>query len=474
MDPHQPRQIGPRLTLSHAAGHRISAQPGGATLGAGPEALPPLPFSLFAPAEPPVELDVQPPPGATLGGPQTPYATLEYRPEEEAVYVALEQIVLPGGVLYNLHLPSAPSASATLSEGGVVRFELRPLRPPPGPSGATLGLGDLVGGVIGDLVGKRVLVLLKSPIERGLLEALARAEGEPAVLALRDTLAPLGGAEQWRALLPPGAERRAMLFLHGLASTAAKSGGAELLPHLAAGYDALLGYDHPTLTQDPLANARDLLARIPDDVQLALDVVAHSRGGLVARCLAELAERRPNIRVRTLITCGTPHAGTKLANAEYWDRLISIGMTAAAGLAVVSGAAVWVPKLLEYVLKAAAQGVLALPGIGALAPGSDLIKRLDSGDTARGAERYVTVASSFTIFQPGINLAEGLRSLAAQAFFDAPNDLVVQTSSMLASPRFPAEGHRKVGGDHFSYFSDEADRELLRAALAGKDAAGPS
>ncbi|HEU4324870.1 MAG TPA: alpha/beta hydrolase [Roseiflexaceae bacterium] len=473
MDPNQPRQIGPRMTLSHASGHRISALPSSATLGAGPEALPPLPFSLFTPAEPPVELDVRPLPGATLGGPQEPYATLEYRPEEEAVYVALEQIMLPGGVLYNLHLPSAPSASATLSgsDAGVVRFELRPLRPPPGPpgpSGATLGLDDLVGSVIGDLVGKRVLVLLKSPIERGLLAALARAEGAPTALALRDTLVPLEGAEGWRTLLPPGAERRALLFLHGLASDTANGGGAELLPHLAAGYDALLGYNHPTLTQDPLANARDLLARIPDDVQLALDVVAHSRGGLVARCLAELAERRPNIRVRTLITCGTPHAGTKLANTAYWDQLISIGMTAATGLAAVSGVAILLPKVLEYLLKAAAQGILALPGIGALAPGSDLVKQLDSGDPARGAERYITVASNCTIFQPGLNLAEGLRSLAAQAFFDAPNDLVVQTSSMLASSRFPAEGQRRISGDHFSYFSDEADRELLRAALAGK------
>ncbi|GAB4214781.1 MAG: hypothetical protein OHK0022_53850 [Roseiflexaceae bacterium] len=473
MDPNQPQQINPRLRLSHAAGRRIDIVPVGATLGQEAQALPPLPFSLFTPAEPPVELDVRPLPGATLGDPQQPYAMLEYRPDEEAVYVALEQIMLPGGVLYNLHLPSAPAASATLSEGdsGVVRFDLKPLRPlprPPGTAEATLGLGDLVGGVIGDLVGKRVLVLLKSPLERSLLEALARTEGEPTVLALRDTLAPLDGAEQWRTLLPPGAERRALLFLHGLSSNTVKGGGAELLPHLAADYDALLGYDHPTLTQDPLANARDLLARVPDDVQLALDVVAHSRGGLVARSLAELVERRPNVRVRTLITCGTPHAGTTLANAEYWDQLISIGMTAASALAATTGAAVWLPKLLEYLLKAAAQGILTLPGIGALAPGSDLIKQLDSGDPARGAERYVSVAANFTIFQPGLSLAEGLRSLAAQAFFDAPNDLVVQTSSMVASTRFPAEGQRRVGGDHFSYFNDKADRELLRAALAGR------
>lgn len=474
MDPIQAQQIGPRLTLSHASHHHISLPAGGATLGEGQGALPPLPFSLFTPAEPPFELDVRPLPAATLSDPQAPYATLEYRPEEAAVYVALEQILLPGGVLYNLHLPSGTATGATLSgsNSGVVRFELRPLRPPtldlPDPTGATLGLDELVGGVVGELIGKRVLVLLKSPIERGLLEALAHSEGQPTVLALRDTLTPLDGAEQWRAVLPPGAERRALLFLHGLASDTTKGGGSALLPQLATDYDALLGYNHPTLTLDPLANARDFLARIPDDLELVLDIVAHSRGGLVARCLAELAERRSNVRIGTLITCGTPHAGTKLADVEYWNQLISIGMTAATGLAAVGGAAVWAPKLLEYLLKAAAQGILALPGIDALAADSDLIKQLDQSDPARGAQRYITVASNFTIFQPGLNLAEGLRSLAAQAFFDTPNDLVVQTSSMLASSRFPTEGQRRVTGDHFSYFSDAADRELLRAALAGK------
>jgi hypothetical protein len=234
----------------------------------------------------------------------------------------------------------------------------------------------------------------------------------------------------------------------------------------------VLSYDHPTISRDPLENARDLIAMVPEDLRLSVDLVAHSRGGLVARSLVELADAVPQFSPRVLVTHGTPHNGTRLADPERWDRLISLGMTAASWLAAASGVAVWVPKLLEYVLKAAAQGIFSLPGVAAMIPGGDFIGRLNAAGHPTAAERthYAAVTSSFSIFnvkQPGFRQA--FEALAAQAFLDAPNDLAVPTESMsaidLPSRRLPADRQFKADVDHFSYFRDARVVAFLRSQL---------
>src|SRR5205085_11181433 len=190
-------------------------------------------------------------------------------------------------------------------------------------------------------------------------------------------------------------------------------------------------YDHPTISRDPLQNALDLLAMVPDDLRLSVDLVAHSRGGLVARSLVELTDAVQKFDPRVLVTHGTPHSGTRLADPDRWDRLISLGMTAASWLAAIAGVTAWIPKLLEYVLKAAAQGIFALPGIAAMTPGGDFINHLNEiGATAERA-RYAAVSSSFSIFNvPQPSFRQAFEALAVQAFMDAPNDLVVPTASM--------------------------------------------
>jgi hypothetical protein len=472
-------RFNPRLTLRSAADlpARLRPAPEGLTLGGGVGA-PPPPLSLFEPVELPIDIDES---AAVLGGADQLDGVLEYTPDDAGVYILLQQFELPGGVVYDIRLPEAPSADGILGGApGPLRFPLVPLPPPPPApplpalapppptlGGATLGLDSIAGELVGGLVGKRVVQLFKSQIDSALRQAVAQTEPKPAVLALRDTLTPLEGAESWRALLPPGQRHRALLHIHGFASSTANShADTTLLPALASGYAAALGYTHPTFTRDPLQNARDLLERIPPDVELELDIVAHSRGGLVARCLAELAEPRPNLRVRSVVTCGTPHAGTTLAEPQRWDRLISIALTAANWLAAGAGATVVVTKLLEYLIKAAAQGVFDLPGVQAMCPGSDLLKALDAGGGPGAApERYAAVASRFTIFAPNMDVVQGLGSLAAQAFMAAPNDLVVPTSSMLACTRVPEQARHMTDTNHFSYFKDGRVLDFLRETL---------
>jgi pimeloyl-ACP methyl ester carboxylesterase len=343
-----------------------------------------------------------------------------------------------------------------------------------------LGVGDFFGGVAGDIIGdivlKRVVQVIKSPFEQSLNNAIRQAEGPPYAVAFRNGLQPIQGFEAWRTLLPPGGERRVLLFIHGFGSTIANNHLDKWISPLTEGYDAVLGYNHPTISRDPLDNARDLLEMIPEDLRLSVDLIAHSRGGLVARSLVELADARDCFNPRTLITNGTPHAGTRLADPERWDRLVSIGMTAASWLAAATGAAIWIPKVLEFVLKAAAQTVFDLPGIGAMTPGGAFLSKLNasaesSSMVAALQERvhYATVTSRFSIFgveQPGFQQA--FRTFAAQAFLDMPNDLVVPTESMNAIDQMgfvPKDRQLRVATDHFSYFDDAQVIEFIQQQL---------
>jgi hypothetical protein len=486
-----PVPLTPRMTLRPAGlwqGDAHVAPPSPGVLGEASPAT--TTFELFTPAEPPIELDARPAPAVpgVLGAEEQ--AGIEYQPDDAAAYVLLQEIHTPDGIIYDFTLPRlapAPPPSGVLSgepaSAGGLWFPINPVVMDGGPSApeptGVLGVGDLIGGAVSGFVIKRVVQMLKSPIQQALLAGVRHAENQPRVLRLTDSaqpderFQPLEGFEAWRALLPPGAERRVLLFVHGFASSVTGSHIGHMLPELAQGYDAVLGYDHPTIARDPIENARELLAMIPEDLRLSVDILAHSRGGLVSRSLIELVDPVAQFAPRRLVTHGSPHGGTRLADPERWDRIISLGMTAASWLALAAGAAIWIPKLLEFVLKAAAQGVFDLPGIAAMTPKGDFITKLNSPNAGLAERvRYSAVTSSFSIFnvkQAGFQQA--FRALAAQTFIDAPNDLVVPTASMSAIDApislVPAERQLKLGVDHFSYFGDAQVLEFLRAQLGG-------
>jgi len=472
--------LAPRISVQTSSSWRV-ARAGPMVLGDDASAPMTAPLSLFEPAEPPITITVQPskPGPAVLGAEAESGATLSYQPVENAVYVLLQEVHTPDGVIYDWTLPQPPARAdrpQVLGEESVptpLIFRLNPVagvgapdRSPQRHGGkkprpAVLGLEDVVGGALADLVTKRVLQVVKSPIDSALLATIRHFEPAPRVLAWRGEFQPLGDFESWRALLPPGSERRVLLYVHGFASSIAAGGGALLVPQFAAHYDAILAYDHPTLGLSPLDNARELLAMIPDDLQLSVDLVAHSRGGLVIRSLVELIDWTPKLRPVRLVTAGSPHAGTRLADPEHWDRLVSMVMTLGSWLASAGGGAIWLPKLLEFVLKAAAQGVFSLPGLAAMIPGGEFLQRLNAPD-APGLDarvRYAAVTSSFAIdnvAQQGFRQA--FTALAIQAFMGVPNDLVVHTSSALEidkSTRTLAPDQQfKTTVDHGSYFQN--------------------
>ena len=89
---------------------------------------------------------------------------------------------------------------------------------------------------------------------------------------------------------------RALLFVHGTFSScdAFHDLPPAVMEELSARYGGrLFAFDHPTLSDDPAANAEYLLAQLPAGTSLTVDIVCHSRGGLVAR---EIAPETPASR----------------------------------------------------------------------------------------------------------------------------------------------------------------------------------
>jgi pimeloyl-ACP methyl ester carboxylesterase len=94
---------------------------------------------------------------------------------------------------------------------------------------------------------------------------------------------------------------RILLFIHGTFSESdmylkelpQTGAGKELLKKIQSkkNYDQVLAFDHATLALSPVLNAMDL-ARIFADCKSDVDVICHSRGGLVARWWLERYDSR--------------------------------------------------------------------------------------------------------------------------------------------------------------------------------------
>jgi pimeloyl-ACP methyl ester carboxylesterase len=465
--------------------------------------LPTLELSDFTPAQPAVNIDLTPLPPAIPGvlgpGPvedeATELSTVEFRPDpgENAVYALLHEIQTPDGIIYDVSMPQSgvrgsviedrPAVLGAGGEGvtpGVLNFPLRRLvrgggapggtgsstgteTPPPGVLGGPL---DYIESAIGGEVVKHILHVIKAPLDNTLQQIIARFEGEPQIVEIGQSgtlLQPLDGSEAWRARFDPAREHRVLLFIHGFGSNLQRSMPTKWIGAFGQRYDAILGYNHPTLTVDPLGNANTLSAMVPPDVRLSVDIVAHSRGGLVARSLVELQPSVQNIRLHRLITCGTPHAGTLLADSERWDRLVSIGFTTASWLSTFAGigiAGAFVPRALELVLRAGSQFLLDLDGIQAMDPSSRFLKQLNAPSNFIQDVRYAVISSSFNPWAiEKINYREALTSLAAQVFMQTPNDLIVPTPSMssIDQPESTLLGERvfETSVNHFAYFDHE-------------------
>jgi hypothetical protein len=281
----------------------------------------------------------------------------------------------------------------------------------------------------------------------------------------------------WRRLerldqvgLPGDRPARVLLLVHGTFSTTVSAfvalglvgAGPQFLRKALAEYDAVIGFDHPTLSVDPLANATDLLRRVSGVTSgVTFDVITHSRGGLTTRSFVEFVLPGSGWRgsVDRVVFVAAPNAGTHLADPARWHDLVDLTTnlvmvtasslarlpvaTPAAGLVdgVIGGVATGIGALVKL-LGSPLLDDRAVPGLAAMRPDGPFVTTLNRsqpGQPGPGTAWFVA-KSDFRVSLradggglPADFPREFARRLAegfVDDIFRGPNDLVVDAASM--------------------------------------------
>lgn len=311
------------------------------------------------------------------------------------------------------------------------------------------------------MIGRKLLKVLVYPVTDAVLGPLTdfavgkwEAHKRPHCVRryLPDDRAPLT-ADDWTRL----AGGRALLFVHGTFSTAEaafRGLAAETLGALAARYaNRLFAFDHPTLSVDPEANTRWFFSQLPAGLALDVDIVCHSRGGLVSRCLGGLSAQfgvdPVRFRVQRLVLAGVPNQGTLLAHPDHMVEFLD-RMTSALNLFPDNFVSDVLEGILTVVKVIGHAGLKVLDGLAAMKPGNQFLTALDQSPIP-GCTVYGVGAD----FEPsGVGLGAAFctaaDSLIDRVFENDPNDLVVPTNGMRAWG-----GGVQIPDDHFQGFSPD-------------------
>jgi hypothetical protein len=206
-----------------------------------------------------------------------------------------------------------------------------------------------------------------------------------------------------------------------------------------------LAFAHPTIASGLDENLDWLmthLAQLPGP----LDIVAHGRGGLLARAIA--ADGR--LPLRRVCQIGTPNKGTALAASLPRFLGGHVAMLARASTSVAQATLEGALCMMRF----AALDVRApLPGVEALQP-----DRQDLGAIEPKAQQWYTVSAQF---------ANAGGHVTPDDFADTPNDLVVP-SEACHEPGVPVADSLRLGGSdvhHHNYFTNRHVRERLQSWL---------
>jgi len=293
-----------------------------------------------------------------------------------------------------------------------------------------------------------------------------------------------------------------LVIVHGTASTgshivsemrvAPNRSGEKLLSDAARHYAAVLVFDHPTLSVSPMINALDLAKALEPYGDSPVDIVCHSRGGLVSSWWMGLVDRSQ--RARRCVFVGSPLQGTSLANPARLRA--SLNLLASYGrLLGDAGQAtgfLTLPFAILKVVSATADITSRTPLLDAgfaMIPGISAQSRIDNNAELRrlttrtvaggGPPTRFFIQANFESSDVGWKIwqyARGLGLRAADAatdflVFHGKNDLVVDTDAMIetvgvgAAQTHVFEGPGQ-GVHHTNYFRQEKTLDLIRSWLA--------
>jgi len=265
-------------------------------------------------------------------------------------------------------------------------------------------------------------------------------------------------------IVTPVATKRALVLVHGTFSNAentlgelqASADGKKLLSDLIEGagkkYDAVFAFNHPTLSVSPVINALDV-ARLFGDSPATIDVICHSRGGLVTRWWLE-GLNHGRITPGKVVAVASPLGGTSLAAPPKLraalNFITNVGRALeAAGTVASAGApfmivAVGLVRVITTITGFGANVPLidaAVAMIPGLASQSRVSNNLELArilrQTSGPLPEYYSVLANFEPPPVGwkfwklfVKPKERAMDLGADMVFDQENDLVVDTRSM--------------------------------------------
>ncbi len=259
-----------------------------------------------------------------------------------------------------------------------------------------------------------------------------------------------------------------LLMLHGTGSSTevmlAEFQRAQLA-RLGHGYSHTLAFDHPTLSFSPADNAKALVEKL-NELKLGsheIDVLAHGRGGLVARRLVEGKLLPRDITPRTTVFVGTPNAGTPIADRDHALQLADV-LTSPLTFLPDNLVTDTLDLVLEFLKIVAAKALDSLDGLKAQAPDSPFLQSLNGVAASEGQYRSISSA-----FQGGRGGASGKLYLRlSDLVFDGDSDLVVPTNSThgpVGEFNIPSTDRLVLRGpdavNHFDYWKAPAVVEQL-------------
>ena len=290
----------------------------------------------------------------------------------------------------------------------------------------------------------------------------------------REKAAPLLTAEDWTRL----AQGRALLLVHGTFSrTYAAFGGLsrDTVAELCRRYqNRVFAFDHYTMSEDPRQNLNYFLAQMPEGISLEIDIVCHSRGGLVSRLLAERQAELPlgqrKIRVQRVVQVAVPNAGTVLTRGEYMGEFISsytnlLNFFPDNGITETLEAVVTVAKMV------AVGAMDGLKGLQSMRPEGEFLRQLNADE--KSATTYFALAANFEPKEPGLK-EWAADHLLDKIFQKQENDMVVPTrgvAEVAGSDKFPIAPSIVFPGEkgvkHTRFFEEADTQKLLLEWLPG-------
>ena len=318
-----------------------------------------------------------------------------------------------------------------------------------------------------------------SPIKTYILKFISRAAITSVMRYLeQDTKERLvklvKGSTEWQPVenfkrlgLDSISEPKILLFIHGTFSTTTGAfgmfnelpWGQKFMDAALSHYDAVIGYDHRSLGKDPFRNAQDLLELLKahQGNPMQIDIIAHSRGGLVTRSFIEklLPSSGTAFNVKKAILVGATNDGTLLASPDNWKTLIdfytnlTVGTARAVGYIapqskpvtlIITEVVKNLGDFVKYFATAAISDAI-VPGLSAMEPTGDFIldiNRAQQGQPTVSETPYYIISSAFKPKLKGDHepkeLPKRFLSLFAAGLIEQlmkePNDLVVNTASM--------------------------------------------